>query len=1415
MATDESSGSHAVPVKWKKWLYSTIFILIAAGYFYYQYAESQDRLLNRNYYRILSEAANKFNENLFKLDSLFAYDASIPSITSQFPSYSKDWNNSGGEHIPLSYSLDWHELTIHQDGRNDSIEVRDILPLPQYGFSQYLFANQDGIVLASSGVESTISVVDLTSIAKAMQTQTQGWQFFRQQQTDKETKVQLPSLSRHLDMPLSYGEYRIFIYPFRAELQIKPGEKMQTAKNIEDDTALDQLYLVGLLPMHELDKLEGGLWTPSWLIILFSVLFFSLTLLWLFLLPDNRAISRGKRVGCQLIAYVFYLVTMSYLIAAMQDSLLGSLKKADARLTARELVRDIERDLYEAFTALASHRPFFRHLVSDYGPQEKRIREAMKTPLGENTGQGHRRGWNECRVNLHQADIEKQVRPWLANYYPQATLPAGAGAMLSAYQQWMAPQSPPLSPLGTVSPDHQANLLHNESRFYLHVYPYTARSTKLADIYANSIQVVDAPGGRICVTDSYVTAPHHLEYLKNVFVIDNSGRMELPSLYFIEDNGQPNNFNLSHREYFKQVRDFKGLTLSLARTAEDGSRYAERRFDNVFIQRLLNIGVGTRGTTLSMPLEETPRLLQFNPVDGDPAPRSVRDSYVLAADVLLPRISLRRPGLQDFVTMVVDRNDGGVLFHTDTARAMVENLFQAGDGTTDITTWLRAGLDKSMPRLEASFDGTYHGQEGRFLGLSTPVPDWAVVVFYPYESLQALKFTHFLLLLGLLLMAHLLLALLRWLYAGKPQGLWGSPLADKDHHQFRADLLLGSMLLVAVTWIWSWLRLYQSFLHPDYLLIMLLILLIPLIGVGLALWHRRSSISLPLVTPRTGSVFWPAAISVLLLSLALWWLESRPLGVLLEHYRNTYCNSVNQERAEMQSVALNNFPNSITGLRRDPFSLLPDQTHWISQPAAINAYSCEQYPTEVDSADYPRLNSLLGLDFLWKWIQQPPGEALQQPLQKLQQAQRQPYWQHWGYFWLLPALLLIWYLFYHKILLLRLYYHPSTIRLLKALQGVVRDTGSTPPQKNAKIAPSGPAPQAPQHKLLLKLAPHQTGGTDLTVLNALSQQTQEDATDGLQALFNNLRNKLPSLHRADPGQVTLPNVKINISESAEVALWDIETSLCHETHRHQLLSLIIELKALVQLQTVARLTLFMEANSLHMIRTKARLSSQPGKGECAPDAFLSWSECLIDFHLVTSGDFSAGLDRRLIESECRDLPQLAQLLPPLTEAQPQTEAIWLRDDERTNLTLTWILLHADALYRFKWETCSNREKLALYHLAMDQNLNPLNQELMEKLVFSGMAMPDQQRLRITNQSLVRFILTAETEETLALLESQGAAGIWQDYKLPIGAIVLLLVVGLAATSGQSLLMIAGAVTGLLTTLGNLFGSASTFKNHLK
>jgi hypothetical protein len=991
-----------------------------------------------------------------------------------------------------------------------------------------------------------------------------------------------------------------------------------------------------------------------------------------------------------------------------------------------------------------------------------------------------------------------------------------------------------------------------------------------------------------------------------IFATDDQGFANLPSIYFQESNSKPQAFQLSHRDYFKKVRDYQGWLLDFSKEPITPIRdtYKEQEADkreataittsvfrNVYIQRLLNINDGTRGTTLSVPMHQ-PNL-------DNPAEMKVA-GYVLGADIILPSVSLAPPSSFDFTFMVVDRNTGDVLFHTDENRSLVENLFYAGHGESSLSQWIRAGLDNSTKRGGIQIDGFYHGEAGHYTLAPTSVDDWAMVVFAPHDSIDSFMtnqfmyiFVTFLLLLGLILLTINITK--HWTSSKWIKSQWGLPhsldtkrvmlictaLFTTNYGLFYIGQLLQMSFPLKTNW--------HLIFSPVLPLLGIIILLVKMYRFYIRHFLPNSMGIEERAKFLRGAVYFSGCLwlTTILHFAYLQFSASIPLKGLQFHYSQQMCNGINKEHDELTKMALKHYPNSVTKQRIPPFELLPIGSHWPQgdwkkgewQQHMLNKNSggestpdkCANYLSSIKPDDYPKMTTLVGSTFTWSWMktylfnsasdkaQQVNSESKNNLEANLENKLSFPFAWKWIKTKLLNspsdevqntiyntetnelissiaktnpeydlilfsiavliALVWVWFYFNRKVLWPRIYCPSGFLKHIRELCVPVTSISH----------------QQPSQKLVVHLDTLKLSGIGLTLLlRSQAMNDKEKVGNSEQEIlpgFDHLYKLSPCMQMFNRRNTFLPNLKISLvldetSRLLDVKIWDIETCLEIVEFRQELLDMIMEIKSLTMSGNLNSFTIYSGFMSLRRVKMKDPLASTAAS-VLEHAEYISWSECLVDFSVKITKKLIQNIDKEFLFKEIKNVPELHYLADTMSNCVDQvldhtteySEGLW-RSNEHTVQNTEWatihyILLHADALYRFKWESCSCAEKLALYNLAKKHRLNPSNTEMIEHLAINGMIKVYNDHLIIVNKSFAHFVLHAETKETLNQLVQQGEAGLWKSYRLPLGMLIVLIIGGIALTSGQSIFIIAASLAGVLGTIGSLTSSAGMLKGQFR
>ncbi len=429
-------------------------------------------------------------------------------------------------------------------------------------------------------------------------------------------------------MKVSYGDFRVYVFPFALSTPLKQSK---TEENSKVSPTLDRIFLVGLLPQHKLESRDSGHWNVSLLIVTVVSLMFMWCLLRLFLLPKNQSITRSYRVFTSASSYLFYIVIISLLLAYFQKLLLQFDKDETATNYASHLAQSINDDIKDVFTQLNHYRSFYHHLIDGLSVLEKDAEQYGNFTTQQKTN--FNQEFKNALVSLQDSPCEGQK--------VTATMPGRAGTQYATF---------PIEYHCDKTLTDPEFISMRVSDFSLNVMLAAYQSNQVRvdtlDFYANNQTVNLRPGESLETSFLPGFEQSKKNKILSVFALNKEGNSVLPSVNFQESNSLPETFNLSHRDYYKLVRDQKGWDLTFAGASET----APLSFENVYMQRLLNVNNGTRGTTISIP------------IGANNQRYSARRDYIIGADVQLPSMSLGQSPPFDFVYIVVERGTGNVLF---------------------------------------------------------------------------------------------------------------------------------------------------------------------------------------------------------------------------------------------------------------------------------------------------------------------------------------------------------------------------------------------------------------------------------------------------------------------------------------------------------------------------------------------------------------------------------------------------------------------------------------------------------------------------------------------------------------------------------------------------------------------------------
>jgi hypothetical protein len=1387
------------------WLLALIGIFLMVTFGYYQYKLQQESFANTNYFRVLSEATTQLDKNLEQLISLYEWHESEVNIRAILPSYKTSkieskctpsseiespkkhftYHFDGQNFLVLSKEdIDKNKQNLESDqGINEdndkvnqtiecaSVASEDILPVPKAGFSLYLFVNGNNDVIAISGEQSALSIINVKHISRLIaEKQNLSWQDIASNSNQPviSERQKLPGFNHYLDLELTAGEYRIFIYPYQLTNQDKLSDELK-----------QPLYVLGVLPKPMLKAQQSQRWNLSLLSITLVLLIFVWVMSRLFMLSNNQPVGDIFYYLTMACSYLLFVMIIALLFAYGEKSVQLDYKKIQAKQLLTRINNEFDQEMVEIVTELDKYREYYRMLISE-----------LKKPLS-NTGAAKcldAKLETECRrealaLELLQFSIDKN--PFEATKKSDWSY----STLSDVYQTPTVPKK-----------FNEATITDNN--LLSHINFFDSRSQFI-------------PGENYA---QWVNPDRELKFdtkILNTLLLDKNGSDTMPMFFFIESNKKPTSFELSQRQYFRNVRDQKGWhdqfgSLSKPSNEQNGSNISNevcyKPTNNFYIQRLLNLNNGTRGSTIAMPLYDTPEESITRTGEG----------YVMVADIALPSLTMTEfndaSELLDMTFMVVDRDSGEVLFHLDEDRILVENLFSFGQGTEDISHQIRAGLGANSQWVE----GFYHGIAGAFSYQKMPVDQWALVIFMPNESLAIFMTNLFLvnsitITIILSLIALSIVGLRQLNVTGSIKLKLSIPMVIE-----RRKIMVFSSIYIASIYLGFWLGSAldrSNGTAPYYIYWFSLLAALACLAWGYFEYQQfyvksRQAQRQPINSKKGAAIlFIGYFFAGILIVFYLQQVAMAASSSLNWYYtQKLYPARLNQERQELHKMALSRYPNSVSRFHVDPFSLMPISDEWRNTLSSKVADTPYMQPKDVQ-----HFGQLVNSSDMESWVTRYLAYKLGKPID-FKKFKRNTELPPYLFAMILSFVLLccIWVRFNRRILAVRLFGSPAFLRHLNQIV-------------NRPYKIEG---YYPDKALVIDLDSVATAGHNIALL---LQQWQKNAQH-LPPLFADIFILFPSLEEISEQDSTFPNMKISLEKHKEgitLTLWDIEMSLELPIQRKLLLRFINHLKSLQLAGHINSVTIISEFHSLQRLCIKDTLLSSQGNSSQHLELgeYFSWAECLMDFSVVVPNDLKENLDFEFIQQEVDAFPMLEflrdELNLPGANMQGDTfnllRWIYLKNWQKTHkewASINFILLKAEALYRFKWETCSAAEKLALFYLAQNKRMNPANLQMLEHLALNGLIKVKRGRIHIVNKSFAYFVQYAEDKETLHQLVAEGNLGSWQDYRLPVTLLILMVIGTIALTSGNSLYMIVASAMGVLGTIGSLTNSANLIRSNL-
>ncbi len=723
---------------------------------------------------------------------------------------------------------------------------------------------------------------------------------------------------------------------------------------------------------------------------------------------------------------------------------------------------------------------------------------------------------------------------------------------------------------------------------------------------------------------------------------------------------------------------------------------------------------------------------------------------------------------------------------------------------------------------------------GQFIYKSLAVEQWALVVFMPDESLETFMTNIFLLntiTISMILFsfAIIFIAIRRFFNTGKIKTKLDIPLIID-----RRKIMVFTSVLITSLYLGYWLGLALHFSGEFLINFELLFsggaVLICLFWGYLEYkkyYHNSIQARKSPINSNRGA-FRMITMYVLSSTLVIAYLHSVALipvaGLNWYYSQKVYPARLVQEHNELHKSALTRYPNSIRRFGMEPLEFMPVSVEWRTklqlakknkpylQPNDVSRYSKLVYTSEMsDWAERFLINKKL-----WPFEKKEYSTDAKNSNNTKNSNESKLIYNNFSLGYSVGMLLLYillcigWVKFNREILSLRLYGPPKYLRHLSLCIFKNNFEKTFKPCKKLQIDRLN-IPEAENDFSLL--------------LNQWSSEPTR-VPDEYAQLFklHSFSSKLSGI------DISLPGLKILVSREEnklKVQLWGFESSFESEEKEKYLLNLINHYKSLQYAGELSRLILHEDFQLIkHQFLKESQIHS--AEKECVQlvnAEYHAWADCFKDFNVLIPQEVKKSINLDFIQQEIATCDWLSFLNDELelTDKKADTSFdirrwINLKESQKTCSewdALSYILTKVEALYRFKWESCSEKEKLALYYLVTSKRINPANLQMLEQLALRGLIIVKLGRIHIVNRSFAQFVKNAEDQDTIKRLIEVGSLGHWHDYRMPITLLIIFVIVGIALTSGNSLYMIVASVMGVLGTIGSLTNSANLIRNNLR
>ena len=1440
------AASDVQPARSNKLLFVLPFLALVAAFFLFVYQKSEKLSSYHDHenFRILSQVAGGINEQLNSLAQMSNAGQSESDIRNRFPSYQKvgldeDKQNSNLVDKKITFSNNKVSYLVKRENTSgakdflkthtlETVAVTDIIRQAPLQFSKIFISDKSSSTLASVGADARLSAFNFTKLLSEKLCEGQTASFT--DPTDKKCEKQY-ELSRNdvMDIVLAGEHYRLYIYPFIVQVELNGYNNSES------------LYIIALIRNADNNYLK---FIKSPVVAL--LLFIGMLLIWCVFKIELQSIHHPIGMFFSKITVFLFFITLALIYSFIMSQYYAfDMNERRAKHALNYLNKgrkSIDKSIEAALKNVYSNNNIFKELDKTKTKEIKKIETVEEILNADNKSFIYQIYHGEapfttckgstCKVSNVYCNYEK------GNY-------CFSGELINDKNN---------EPRGLNSPAHAYFIAKKQKTSVDFSNPQLTTTTLLpsdpnliSQPYESLISCRSAYMGNI-----ELPVCHYNFNSINKFGISKGVNFLFKELY-----SRPVIYDLNHRSYFTDLM-----------RAEQ--KYSTNIHFPNSVQRLKNIGDGTKGTTVSVLIKDTNTAADTQP------------GIVLNSDITASALDYFDPALFDMSAFVINKHTGIVQFHNDSSLELNENIYAQNSDNNNLESYIKhepLSFDE-IPRIH----GSYHGQTGFYLVSKMENSDWAFIVFVPDLPVDVYEksiFISFFAIIVVFIISYAIISFIRNRFFDqnriKEVLLFPTKANTKKVMLYSFGIYLIFMLLACLVQKNEY-ELSSSFLLAIILFITLNFILNHITRNTNHQDEASASSRIPLFIFNKGVIITSLIMSALFTtSLHM----HKNAEHHIEHYisdglLNYYCIRYTDNKETLQNNALANFKNRINvgdvsvaalydSSRNDSMTSLtkfaPPQTSLGLVPdltAACPQDSATRTPNPVASVIFDEtkvfgyISPLLSIGLSGRDYTPQLGDpnapknaesstiperdiaTPQQAIEFISAVFFVNQFDHWSILiFLLSAIV---FLYFCRI------YDSYLSWVIFGRTGFKRDIAVLFKHWIQIQTDASPA------NLLLSNRPEQSPALPVVSYRDLypPSQLQGDKHEPFELLLKRLATLRSSARWAsydpvlDMMQWQIHTVaddivlicsgleSLYIQNESEKHLYDFVADMAAAVKAGLLQGFVLCIDELVLQQRLGgegSQSNTIDANYRWLLLLRQFMSSEcsPGNAESLKiDNVTAYIQSMVRPNPLR---FVTTRDQKFLHDEIKRIPALCYLDPLPNKANTETKTgtepgdndtadtahSWWRHESsiygRNRLAVSWLTARAQYLYRYYWCHCTDQEKICLYFLASKGTFNPKNQATLEALAARGLVRMARGRVAVVNQSFAHFVRHAESEPAMAALIKATEHGSWHLYKYPLTVLVGLVIIAVCIVGAQSL---SYAVSSIVAVVAMVAGVANNF-----